>query len=85
MRLLFEGGYYSGCGFYSNKYGRHQGLDLLSTIVGVDERADMKVLRRSDLIKSTRTWTKRSCQVWQNHERVVDSVSQCKPAKPANK
>ena len=21
VRLLFEGGYYSGCGFYSNKYG----------------------------------------------------------------
>ena len=23
MRLLFEGGYYSGCGFYSNKYGNY--------------------------------------------------------------
>ena len=23
MRLLFEGGYYSRCGFYSNKYGSH--------------------------------------------------------------
>ena len=22
MRLLFEGGYYSGCGYYSNKYGK---------------------------------------------------------------
>ena len=21
VRLLFEGGYYSGCGFYQNKYG----------------------------------------------------------------
>ena len=21
MRLLFEGGYYSGCGYYSSKYG----------------------------------------------------------------
>ena len=21
LQLLFEGGYYSGCGFYSNKYG----------------------------------------------------------------
>ena len=21
VRLLFEGGYYSGCGFYSSKYG----------------------------------------------------------------
>ena len=21
VRLLFEGGYYSGCGFFSNKYG----------------------------------------------------------------
>ena len=21
VQLLFEGGYYSGCGFYSNKYG----------------------------------------------------------------
>ena len=24
VRLLFEGGYYSGCGFYSNKYGSPQ-------------------------------------------------------------
>ena len=23
MRLLFEGGYYSGCGYYSSKYGRY--------------------------------------------------------------
>ena len=23
MRLLFEGGYYLGCSFYSNKYGIH--------------------------------------------------------------
>ena len=26
VRLLFEGGYYSGCGFYSNKYGTQEFL-----------------------------------------------------------
>ena len=25
VRLLYEGGYYSGCGFYSNKYGTLKG------------------------------------------------------------
>ena len=26
VQLLFEGGYYSGCGFYSNKYGILAGI-----------------------------------------------------------
>ena len=26
MQLLFEGGYYTGCGFYSNKYGNYIGV-----------------------------------------------------------
>ena len=26
VRLLFEGGYHSGCGYYSNKYGIYVGL-----------------------------------------------------------
>ena len=29
VRLLFEGSYYSGCGFYSNKYGRFSLLTYL--------------------------------------------------------
>ena len=28
VRLLLEGGYYSGCGFYSNKYGSQPGCYL---------------------------------------------------------
>ena len=37
MRLLFEGGYYSGCGYYSSKYGncgnKEVPLEILSRIL----------------------------------------------------
>ena len=39
VRLLFEGGYYSGCGFYSNKYGiYHVHVDDDSLVLSLTER-----------------------------------------------
>ena len=55
VRLLFEGGYYSGCGFYSNKYGK---LFTSWVISRLSNLVDGKVFNLSMLLKITKFKTR---------------------------